>query len=111
MAAGDNRGFYGQILKYVKIRYRLLPYLYSTAYGVMAEDKTFMNALALAFEQDAQARSVKDEYLFGDQLLVAPIPEDNTYRRTVYLPTGTYSQSASSAIPSTSHKWGELLDG
>lgn len=85
---GDEKGDFDQILKYVKLRYRLLPYLYSTAWQIASEDKTFMNALAFAFENDTKARTVKDEYMFGESFLVAPVLVDKATSRSVYLPEG-----------------------
>src|SRR5574344_402615 len=86
---GDEKGDFDQILKYIKIRYRMLPYLYSTAWEISSNDKTFMNALALAYEGDSNARTVKDEYMFGGSFLVAPVLKDSATSRSVYLPQGT----------------------
>ncbi len=84
---GDH-GDFDHILKYVRLRYRLAPYLYSTAWQVSAHDGTFMRALPAAFRHDRQARGVRDEYMFGDAFLVAPVVTDNATRREVYLPEG-----------------------
>lgn len=86
--AGDGLGDFDQILKYVKLRYRMLPYLYSTAWQVHHADATFMRALALAFNHDPQGYDVTDEYMFGDAFLVAPVVKDATSQRDVYLPEG-----------------------
>jgi len=85
----DAIGDYDQFLRYVKLRYRLLSYLYATAWRVASADRTFMQALALAFPDDAGGYDVKDEYLFGQSLLVAPVVTDNTSSRSVYLPATT----------------------
>ena len=96
-SAGDGVGDFDQILKYVKMRYRLLPYLYSTAWQVSAHDATFMQALALAFNEDTKGYGVTDEYMFGDAFLVAPVVQDGVNRRDVYLPAG--------------HKWIDFWTG
>lgn len=83
---GDERGDFDQILKYINLRYRMLPYMYSTAWQIATGGSTFMNALAFAFEGDAKARTVKDQYMFGRSFLVAPVLEDKATGRSVYLP-------------------------
>ncbi len=88
-SADDGLGDYDQILKYVKMRYRMLPYLYSTAWQVYKNDATFMRALAIAFNGDPQGYDVKDEYMFGDAFLVAPVVQEAAPGRDVYLPEGT----------------------
>ena len=88
-SAGDGLGDYDHILKYVKMRYRMLPYLYSTAWQVYKNDATFMRALAVAFNSDKDGYDVKDEYMFGDAFLVAPVVQDVVSSRDVYLPDGT----------------------
>lgn len=87
--ASDARGDYDHILKYIKIRYRLLPYLYSTAHMVSARHATFMRPLATAFHTDKAGRDVTDEYMFGESFLVAPVVQDAVNSREVYLPEGT----------------------
>ncbi len=96
-SAGDGIGDYDQFFKYIKLRYRLLPYLYSTAWQVSVNDRTFMQALPLAFADDRNGYDVKDQYMFGDAFLVAPIVTDNTTSRSVYLPAN--------------HKWTDFWTG
>lgn len=84
----DGLGDYDNILKYVKLRYRLLPYLYSTAWQICSKDRTFMQSLPLAFSDDRNGYDIKDEYMFGESFLVAPVITDRTTRRNVYLPAG-----------------------
>ncbi|MCM1108250.1 MAG: DUF5110 domain-containing protein [Clostridium sp.] len=84
--AGDGIGDFDHILKYVKLRYRLLPYLYSTAWQVTTADRTFMQALPVAFNADRQGYDVCDEYMFGQSFLVAPVVKDLADSRDVYLP-------------------------
>lgn len=84
----DGIGDFDHILKYIKLRYRMLPYLYSTAWQVTKNNAAFMTALPVAFGHDGECRDVKDQYMFGDAFLVAPIVEDHTNERDVYLPSG-----------------------
>ena len=88
-SAHDGIGDYDQFLKYIRLRYRLLPYLYATAWQISKNDQPFMQALPLAFANDRQGYDVKDEYMFGKAFLVAPIVTDLTTSRSVYLPAET----------------------
>ena len=85
-SAGDSRGEYDNIVRYIKLRYSLLPYLYSTAHQVRTNAEGFMQALPLAFPNDAQTYDIADQYMFGKSFLVAPVLEDNVVGRHVYLP-------------------------
>ena len=64
---------YDALLAAVKLRYRLLPYIYSTAWDVTKNRGTFMRALWMDYANDANTHDMKDEFLFGRNLLVAPI--------------------------------------
>ncbi len=56
-----------------KLRYRLLPYIYTLAADTYHRDGTIMRGLAMDFADDAAARDVRDQYLFGKAFLVAPV--------------------------------------
>jgi alpha-D-xyloside xylohydrolase len=60
------------IEKSIHLRYSLLPYIYSTAWSVTNEQSTIMRALAMDFD-DKNVRDLKNEYMFGQSFLVAPI--------------------------------------
>lgn len=79
--------YYESILSSIRLRYRLLPYTYSIASCVSREGYTMTRALAFDFPDDAQVLDLKDEFMFGPSLLVAPITESANSRR-VYLPKG-----------------------
>lgn len=74
--------------KYIGLRYSLLPYIYSTAWDVHHNGRSFMNALVQEFPEDADAATVSDEYLFGRSLLVAPVLSYGAKERSVRLPAG-----------------------
>ncbi|MGA9564314.1 MAG: TIM-barrel domain-containing protein [Candidatus Korobacteraceae bacterium] len=79
-----------QILSsYDKLRYRLLPYIYSLAWKTTSEDYTPMRALAMDFPADRKALDIADEFMFGPALLVNPVTETAATSRSVYLPAGT----------------------
>ena len=92
------------IEKYINLRYQLLPYIYSTAWGVTSRSESFMRALVMDFAADKNTHNTTDEYMFGRNLLVAPVLNSmyvNTVEgkatedfsviknRAVYLPVGT----------------------
>lgn len=64
---------YDTLLAFAKLRYRLLPYLYSCAWGVTSRHDTLMRPLVMDFPDDTRARTCPDEFLFGPSLLVAPV--------------------------------------
>ena len=71
-----------------ELRYRLLPYIYSTAWQVTHAASTMMRALVFDFAADPKALDVPDEYLFGPALLVSPVSDQGATSRSVYLPAG-----------------------
>jgi alpha-D-xyloside xylohydrolase len=75
--------------KYDELRYYLLPYIYSSAWGVTNRGETLMRALPLEFTSDVGARGVSDEYMFGDAMLINPVTTEGATQRKVYLPAGT----------------------
>jgi alpha-D-xyloside xylohydrolase len=64
---------YNAIEKFINLRYRLLPYIYSTSWDVTANQSSMMRALVMDFVGDKDALDVNDEYLFGKSLLVCPV--------------------------------------
>ena len=82
--------FYESILKTIRLRYSLLPYTYSLAAQVSRNDGTMTRPLAFDFAGDAKVFDLKDEFLFGDAFLVAPVtrPLSEATTREVYLPKG-----------------------
>ncbi len=84
--SGDAQGDYDNILRYIRLRYRLLPYIYSTAHQVVNNDDTFMRSMPIAFEEDSDCEDIVDQYMFGRSILVAPVVKEGVSRRDVYLP-------------------------
>lgn len=64
---------YDALLDAINLRYRLLPYTYSTSWDVSHNRGSFMRALWMDFAADKRTHDMKDEYMFGRQILVAPI--------------------------------------
>lgn len=86
------------LLKYDKLRYRLLPYIYSLAAKVTSSNYTMMRSLAFDFPHDQKVQNIPDQYMFGPAFLVNPVTEQlftgtkagsGKSSRQVYLPTGT----------------------
>jgi len=75
--------------KYLRLRYQLLPYTYSLAYGSYQTGAPFMRALFMDFPDDPNVTDIPDEYMFGPALLVAPVTEQGATSRKVYLPAGS----------------------
>ncbi len=76
------------LTEYDELRYRLLPYIYSAAWGVTKNGETLMRALPLEFSSDPRAREVRDQFLFGPALLINPVTTGGATERTLYLPAG-----------------------
>jgi alpha-D-xyloside xylohydrolase len=75
--------------KYLRLRYQLMPYIYSLGYSANQTGAPFMRGLFLDFGSDPQVANIGDEYMFGPALLVAPVTEQGATSRSVYLPAGT----------------------
>ncbi|MEO7099488.1 MAG: TIM-barrel domain-containing protein [Luteolibacter sp.] len=78
------------ILKdYINLRYRLMPYIYSTSWKVTNEGYTMMRPLVMDFRTDTQAQGIGNQFMFGPSLLVNPVTTAGATSRNVYLPDGT----------------------
>jgi len=77
---------------YAKLRYSLMPYIYAQAEKCTKTGLPMMRALYLSYPEDRNVRTIDDEYLFGDDLLIAPVlkPLARTNVRQVYLPAGAW---------------------
>ncbi len=92
--------FYDALVKFIELRYRLLPYIYSMAGMVTLRNYTMLRMLAFDFAQDPKVLDVKDQFLFGSAIMVCPVtrpmyyvhnsvPLENVDKtREVYLPAG-----------------------
>lgn len=87
--APDNHPAYQSMVYYNKLRYRLMPYIYTLAGMTWHNDYTIMRALAMDFPGDPMVTSVGDQYMFGPALMVAPIYQFQARSREVVFPAGT----------------------
>jgi len=88
--APEGSETYEAILNTDRLRYQLMPYIYTMAARVHFEDYTMMRPLCMDFTDDKTALNIGDEFMFGDAILVAPVYEYGARSRQVYLPEGTW---------------------
>lgn len=99
--------FYDALLKANRLRYELMPYVYSLAGLTWAKDESMIKPLAFEFAEDHETWNVMDQYLFGDGLMICPVTESHFFtepdrpaertadlkgvpcQRRTYLPAGT----------------------
>ena len=75
---------------FIKLRYKLLPYIYSSAYQNYVSGRPIMRPLVFDYPNDKKACEAKHQYMFGDSLMVAPVVEYDRRSWEVYLPDGTW---------------------
>ena len=83
-----NHPAYKSIVYYNRMRYQLMPYIYSLAGHAWLESKMMMRGLVMDFSEDSVARDISDQYMFGPSLMVCPVYEYGATARNVYLPEG-----------------------
>lgn len=74
---------------YHRMRYRLLPYIYTLAAATHFDDATILRPLVMDFASDRKAWEIDDQYLFGPSIMAAPVTAFETRSRQVYLPEGS----------------------
>ncbi len=84
--APKNHQAYKSMLYYDKLRYRLMPYIYSLTGAVYHNDYTIMRGLAMDFTNDRRVFNIGDEFMLGPSLLVSPVYEYKARKREVYFP-------------------------
>lgn len=87
--APENHPAYQTMLAYDKLRYRLMPYIYSLSGMTWLNDYTIMRALVMDFSSDKLVQNISDQFLFGPSIMVNPVYEYNAQSRNVYLPATT----------------------
>lgn len=106
--APDNHPAYQSIVYYTKLRYRLLPYIYSLAGMTYFNDYTVMRPLVMDFMDDANVNNVGDQFMFGPSIMACPVYTYGARTRDVYLPktcgwydlyTGKYWGNGKQTIP------------
>lgn len=86
--APETHQAYKTMVDYNKMRYRLLPYIYSLAGQTYLNDYTIMRGLVMDFPSDPRVNDIDDQYMFGPAIMVNPVTEYRARSREVYLPAG-----------------------
>ena len=86
--APEGSKAYESILSYMRLRYRLMPYLYSLTAAVNREDYTLLRGLPMDFPADPEVRDLSDQWLLGPALMPCPVYEYGARSRSVYFPEG-----------------------
>ena len=84
--APENHPAYQSILYYTKLRYSMMPYIYSLAGMTYFNDYTIMRALVMDFGKDSKVKNIGDQYMFGPFMMVCPVYEYGVTQREVYFP-------------------------
>jgi alpha-glucosidase (family GH31 glycosyl hydrolase) len=77
--------------QYAQMRYRLIPYLYSTSYENHQTGMPLMRALVLEYQNDQNVYNITDQYLLGKSMMVCPVTTKGAKTRVVYLPEGKWT--------------------
>jgi alpha-D-xyloside xylohydrolase len=77
------------LITFDKLRYRMMPYIYSLAWKVSADDYTMMRPLPMDFRSDPNTWNNGTQFMFGPALLVNPVLEAGATARRIYLPKDT----------------------
>jgi len=76
------------ISKTIKLRYHLLPYIYSTAAEVSSANKTFTRSLLFDFQKVEKVHSIDQQYLFGESMMICPVTKPSVNQLPVFFPPG-----------------------
>jgi len=76
--------------KFARLRYRLMPYIYTYAQKTTKTGLPLVRAMVLEYQDDPQTYSAYGQYLLGKELLIAPLWSDTTFSRQIYLPNGEW---------------------
>lgn len=87
--SAETHPAYKSMVYYDKLRYRLMPYIYSLAGLTWFNDYTIMRAMVMDFGSDKNVLNIGDQYMFGPSLLVAPVYKYRARTRKVYFPEST----------------------
>ena len=105
--APDEHPAYKSFVYYDKLRYRLMPYLYSMAGWAHFKDYTLMRALVMDFNGDKEVENIGNQWMFGPALMACPVGYYKARNRSVYFPaqcgwynlyTGEYTEGGQRLI-------------
>ncbi|MBJ7882723.1 glycoside hydrolase family 31 protein [Gelidibacter salicanalis] len=78
------------VRKFIELRYKLLPYLYTTFWKYVEEGIPMLKSLVIFDQEDVHTHYRSDEFIFGDHILVCPILEPNARGRRMFIPRGDW---------------------
>ncbi len=78
------------LVSFDRLRYRMLPYIYSLAWKTTSESYTPMRPLVMDFRSDPRADDIGDQFMYGPAFLVSPVTEPASTSRQIYLPNATW---------------------
>lgn len=87
---GNDHSIMTTFQKFSNLRMNLLPYIYSEATQTSLTGVPFMRAMSLEYPTDSNTHNLQYQYMFGSQLLVAPIVEEGVTSKSIYLPEGEW---------------------
>lgn len=87
--AKPGSDIYKALLWHTRLRYRLMPYIYTLAGDSYHRDSTLVRGLMMDFPDDPKVYDIADQYMFGPSLLVSPVTQFKARSREVYLPKGS----------------------
>ncbi len=87
--APEHHPAYKSVVFYNKLRYRLMPYIYSLAGKVYHEDYTIMRPLVMDFAGNPEVKELKDQFMFGPSIMVNPVYKYKARNRGIYFPENT----------------------
>ncbi|MDZ7319623.1 MAG: DUF5110 domain-containing protein, partial [candidate division KSB1 bacterium] len=76
--------------RFIELRYQLLPYIYQAFHESAKQNTPIMRPMVFDFQADPKTIGLDDQFLFGNDLLVAPIYQEHQTARTVYFPSGDW---------------------
>lgn len=86
--APESHPAYKSMVYYTKLRYNMMPYIYSLAGMTYLNDYTIMRPLIMDFTSDSNVNNIGDQYMFGPSLMVCPVYKYEARSRKIYLPEG-----------------------
>jgi alpha-D-xyloside xylohydrolase len=91
------------LIQYDRLRYRLMPYIYSLAWKVASDDYTIQRPLVMDWRTDVKTWNIGDQFMFGPAMMVAPVLEQGATSRRVYLPSAAtwYDFWTGNSVPGT----------
>lgn len=88
--APETHPAYQSMLYYNKLRYKLMPYIYTMASRTWTHDGTIMRPLVMDFPDEHKVHNISDQFMFGSSFMVCPVYEYGARSRKVYLPEGRW---------------------